>query len=179
MIDEMPDKTNPLAAGARARSEGRLDDAFNAYQLAANALRGEGSQPQLISALSGLGRVERDRGARDAAAGYYAEALAVCRAHGDRLLTAHTARHLGDLYCELGRHGEAGALLRESVDIYRNSLETKVLDLANTLRPLALLLGATGDAERARELWLEARMLYAAINVGDGVVECDAQLHDE
>ena len=165
-----------LAAGAKARSERRLDDAFRAYQHAANQARDGGLEHQLIGALSGLGQIERDRGALDAASRHYVAALAVCRDYGHPLLVAHTARHLGDIYRENGMSDQAEPLLKESIALYRSSLDTKVLDLANALRPLALLHVSLGNNEAAGQLWRESRALYSAINVIDGVSECDAHL---
>jgi len=95
---------------------------------------------------------------------------------GHPLLVATTARHLGDIYRKSGLSGQAESLLTEAIKLYRDNLDTKVLDLANALRPLALLLVSRGDTSAARPLLQEARVLYAAINVAAGVSECDAQL---
>jgi tetratricopeptide (TPR) repeat protein len=118
----------------------------------------------------------RDAHRLDEAAQHYAAALAVCRVNGDALRVAHTARHLGDIQRERGLHDQAEALFEDAIALYRGSTETKVLDLANALRPLALLHETLGNAERAGRLWREARTLYAAINVTAGVSECDARL---
>jgi tetratricopeptide (TPR) repeat protein len=83
---------------------------------------------------------------------------------------------LGDIYRELGKKDEAEPLLKEAVSIYRRSLDTKILDFANALRPLALLYASTGNTKSAQALWLEARTMNSAINVADGVTECDAHL---
>lgn len=112
----------------------------------------------------------------DAATTHYAAALAVARRSGEPLRVAHVARHLGDIHRENGRPGEAAPLLREAVDAYRSSLETKVLDLANALRALALLHASLGEHRPAREAWQEARTLYSAIGIADGVAECDRHL---
>lgn len=165
-----------LIAAARARRDGRLDEAFHAYEGAADLSRGVGAEHRLVRALSGLGQIERDRGALDRAQRHYEAALDVSRTLDQPFLVATTARHLGDVYRENGLSERAEPLLAEAVELYRGSLDTKVLDLANAIRPLALLLTSRGDAGAARPLWQEARALYSAINVTAGVSECDANL---
>jgi hypothetical protein len=100
------------------------------------------------------------------------------RVAGDPLEVAGVARHLGDIHRETGRVDLAELLLAEAVGLYRSSRETKVLDLANALRPLALLRAGRGDRASAAPLWREARVLYAAIEVGEGVAECDRNLRE-
>jgi hypothetical protein len=129
-----------------------------------------------LEVLLSAGVQARREGRLDAAAQHYAAALVVSRAHGEKLRTAHIARHLGDIHRESGLGSEAGPLLREAVEIYRCNLDTKVLDLANALRPLALLLDSLGDHRCAHELWQEAKTLYAAIDIADGVSECESHL---
>jgi tetratricopeptide (TPR) repeat protein len=119
----------------------------------------------------------RREGHLDAAAQHYAAALATSRAHGEILHTAHIARHLGDIHRENGLSSEAEPLLKEAVEIYRCNLDTKVLDLANALRPLAMLLDSLGDHRNAVELWQEAKTLYMAIRIAEGVAECDSHLN--
>lgn len=120
-------------------------------------------------------RQARDRGALADASAHYEAALAVSRSCADPLHVAHIARHLGDVYRERGLQDPAERLLEESIAAYRGSLGTRVLDLANALRPLALLYGARHDS-RSAALWREARTLYAAIQVSAGVAECDQHL---
>lgn len=170
------DAESLLATAAQARRDGRLDEAFRAYEGAADLSRGAGSEHRLVRALSGLGQIERDRGALDRAQRQYEAALDVSRGLGHPLLVATMARHLGDVYRENGLSERAEPLLAEAVKLYRGSLDTKVLDLANAIRPLALLLTAKGDAGAARPLWQEARALYSSIHVTAGVSECDANL---
>ena len=170
------DAENLLTTAAQARRDGRLDEAFRAYEGAADLSHGIGSEHRLVRALSGLGQIERDRGVLDRSQRQYEAALDVSRGLGHPLLVATVARHLGDVYRENGLGERAEPLLTEAVMLYRGSLDTKVLDLANAIRPLALLLAARGDAGAARPLWQEARALYSAINVTAGVSECDANL---
>lgn len=76
---------------------------------------------------------------------------------------AHTLRHVGDLERELGRGDLADAHLVEALDIARRE-NVAPLELANTIRPLALLRGDIALLEEAREL-------YESVNVQPGVEE--------
>jgi hypothetical protein len=70
----------------------------------------------------------------------------------------------------------AQPLYEEALNAYRGSYETRILDLANTVRPFALLQEAAGNREQARALWEEARVLYGSLRVEEGVAECEAHL---
>lgn len=95
---------------------------------------------------------------------------------GDRLSYAHALRHIADMYQDEQDYDRARPLYDEVLENYRGNLNTKVLDLANAVRPYALLLEATGELVRAKDLWQEARTLYAAVRVDAGVKECDQHL---
>lgn len=164
-----------IALAARARREQRLDDAYAAYRQAADAADADAHEDVLVAALTGLGRIERDRGFGDLARQHYADALVLCRRGADALLTAHVAGHLGDIERENGATDRAAPLLAEAVAMYHGNLDTKVLDLANAIRPLALAKAALGDVDGAGALWREAQVLYAAVGVSAGTDECGAQ----
>lgn len=132
--------------------------------------------PEDIKGLLSAGAQARREGRLEDALCAYQRAADQCRENGQDLVAAHTVRHLGDIYRELGKKDEAEPLLKEAVSIYRRSLDTKILDFANALRPLALLYASTGNTKSAQALWLEARTMNSAINVADGVTECDAHL---
>ena len=118
-------------------------------------------------------RVERDL---DAARAHYAEAAEIYLGEENRLAYAHTIRHIADMFLAEAKHAEAKPLYEEALEIYRSSLDTKLLDLANTVRPYALLNEATGNLKLAREHWLEARNLYASLRLDVGVEECGKHL---
>ncbi|KAA6464648.1 tetratricopeptide repeat protein [Acidobacteria bacterium AB60] len=105
----------------------------------------------------------------------YAEAAALYRPD-DQLAYAHTIRHIADMFLEESRHADAQPLYEEALELYRGSLNTKLIDLANTVRPYALLQSQLGNREVARELWQEARILYAALRIEAGVRECEEHL---
>ena len=56
------------------------------------------------------------------------------------------------------------------------SSATRTPDLANAIRPLAILKFDAGETNEARSLWEETRKLYAAVNVEAGVTESSRRL---
>ncbi len=160
----------------RARRENRLADAHRDLVAAVAHCRQIGKQRELVQSLKGLGQIERDLGRGDAARPLYEEAVAICREEDDALTLAHTVRHLGDIHQDAGRVELAEPCYHEALTIYRSHKETPPLDLANAIRPLAILKGHAGEVEEAIRLWKEARDLYAAANVREGVAESSAQL---
>ena len=165
-----------IAKANHSRRERRLDDAFREYRQAADVSSTPGSERWLINALTGLGQISRDRKQLDSALLYCAQALALCRQHSSPSDIAHTARHLGDLYRESGMLSQAEPLLIEAISIYRHGAAVEPLELANAIRPLALLKTTLGDAAAARPLWQEALELYTSANVSAGIDECSARL---
>jgi tetratricopeptide (TPR) repeat protein len=159
----------------RARREHRLDDAKRDLVVAVSLFRQGGVRRDLVGALKALGQIERDEGHGDVARPFYEEAVAICRQEGDPLLLAHTIRHLGDIHRSMERLIEAEPCYHEALLLYR-SQQANHMDLANAIRPFALLMDATGRADEATPLWEEARDLYAAVDVRAGVNECSARL---
>jgi tetratricopeptide (TPR) repeat protein len=159
-----------------ARREHRLADAHRDLVEAVSLSRQKGKLADLLQALKGLGQIERDLGHADAARPLYEEAVALCRRSDDPLSLAHTIRHLGDIHRDTHRPDLAEPCYDEALALYRSSERTAPLDLANAIRPLAILKEGAGDVEEARRLWTEARVIYAAVNVEEGVRECSARL---
>ena len=122
------------------------------------------------------GRNARSQGDRNTARACYSEAAEIYRQQANRLAYAHTIRHIADMYLDESKFESARPLYEEALQIYRGSLDSRILDLANTIRPYAILSEAIGDRDTARNLWEEARILYTAIRVGEGVTECEAHL---
>jgi tetratricopeptide (TPR) repeat protein len=160
----------------RARREHRLADAHGDLVEAIALCRDAGMKRELVQALKALGQIERDLGRGDAARPLYDEAVAICREEGDTLTLAHTIRHLGDIHQDAGRMELAEPCYLEALALYRSHEHTRSLDLANAIRPLAILKDEAGDLEDARRLWEEARDLYAAVGVQEGVAESSARL---
>ena len=160
-----------MEQAAQARRSGRLLDAHRDFLEAVTLSRQADAPHDLVQALKGLGQIERDLGRGDAARPLYEEAVALCRLEDNPLQLAHTVRHLGDIHQEAGRLDLAEPCYREALTIYQGDRRTAPLDLANTLRPFALLHESLGHTKPAIELWTKARDLYAAVNVQEGVDE--------
>ncbi len=122
------------------------------------------------------GRRARAEGRFGAARTYYAEAAGIYRAESNFLAYAHTIRHIADMYCQESKPAEAKPLYEEALEIYRGSFDTKLLDLANTVRPYALLNETIGNPIAAREFWQEAKSFYASLRLEAGINECDKHL---
>ena len=118
------------------------------------------------------GRRARNNGDFSAARARYAEAARIYHDQNDTLAYAHTIRHIADIYREESNLSEAKPLYEESLELYRSNLNTKLLDLANTVRPYALLNEKQGNLDLAMELWDEARCLYGSLRLDAGVSEC-------
>jgi hypothetical protein len=89
---------------------------------------------------------------------------------------AYAIRHEADILREEYQPAEAEPLYLEAATIYRKQGEEAALDLANTLRGLALLTESSAKPDNAKPLWQEARQLYAKCNVKAGVAECDQKI---
>ena len=130
----------------------------------------------MIVAIKALGQIERDLRHDQTARALYEEAVALCREDGHGLALAHTIRHLGDVHQDAGRFGLAGPCYKEALAIYRGESQPPPLELANAIRPLAMLKDELGEGDEARRLWQEAKELYEAVGVRSGVEECAERL---
>jgi len=169
------DEVELMREANRLRFE-RPHDAHRLYAKAVECCREAGMRRELIRALKGLGQIERDLDNRAAALTLYEEAVALGRKEGDALMLAHTIRHVGDIHQDGGRDDLAEPCYIEALSIYRRDNETLPLDLANTIRPFALLKENAGEVEEAKRLWAEARDLYAVAKVAQGVAESSRRL---
>jgi hypothetical protein len=122
------------------------------------------------------GRQARRENNLSAARDHYYEAAGIYREQNDLMGYAHTIRHIADMHLEEANLVDAKNLCEEALEIYRSNLNTKILDLANTIRPYAILSERLGDFKAATLLWQEARTLYGSLRVAAGVSECDARL---
>ena len=176
MIDEQSDTSAELM---RQASRLRFENPREAHRLYSDAVecsRRNGSRRKLIQALKGVGQIARDLRLNPAALGFYREAVELCRQEGDPLLLAHTVRHLGDIHQDMNHDNLAEPCYQEALTIYRSNPSTSTLDLANAVRPFAILQEAFGRVDEAKLLWAEARDLYAGANVDEGVKECARRL---
>jgi tetratricopeptide (TPR) repeat protein len=130
-----------MREAVQARKEKRLADAKRDWAEAVELCLLEGMKRDLAAALKGLGQIERDMGHGNAALPLYEEAVALCREAGEALALAHTIRHLGDIHPEAGRLELAEPCYHEALTVYRGNERTAPLDLANAIRPLAIVNG--------------------------------------
>jgi tetratricopeptide (TPR) repeat protein len=123
-----------------------------------------------------LGKIARDEGRLDEAAAHYHAAAELARRAADSGVLAHRLRHLGEIHLEAGRADLAAPPLEEALALRRSDPGVTALEMANTLRPMALLREALGERESARRYWAEARALYAEAGIAAGVAGCDRRL---
>ena len=165
-----------IQRGHAQRREQRPDDALQSFGDAVAAARRDGNDADLVHALKGLGQVERDLGRGERALPLYEEAVELCLALQDLPGLAHTLRHVGDIHQDAGRWSAAGEAYEQALSLYRRLPQTPPAELANALRPLALLREGLGEVQAAAALWREARALYASAGIAEGVAECDRHL---
>lgn len=123
-----------------------------------------------------LGESQRRKPGTDGGVAAYEQAVALLRGGGDAIKLAHTIRHLGDVHVEQGRPEVAGPLYDEALALYRGHPAPPRMGLANAIRSQAVLKEQLGHPDEAAELWAEARELYAAEGVQEGVDEAAERL---
>jgi tetratricopeptide (TPR) repeat protein len=165
-----------FSEGYRARREGDAAHSRATFLDAVRKAAEERDEPSLAEALCGLAQAEHDIGNCEASLHHYTNATMLYRRIGPPVRLAYALRHEADLMRKTDKSAEAKALFREAEVIYRQAGEADTLDLANTLRGLALTQEATGDFSAAKPLWQEARTLYAGLDIQAGVEECDKHL---
>jgi tetratricopeptide (TPR) repeat protein len=165
-----------FALGYKARREGRLADARAIFLKAVRSAAVAADRPSLAEALCGLGQAERDIGNLGASAHHYGGAATLYREIGPPERLAYALRHQADVLREEFKPADAEPLYLEAEAIYRQEGEDATLDLANTLRGLALVNQALARPDASRSRWTEARTLYAQNKIDAGVAECDKQL---
>ena len=165
-----------IQRGHAQRREDHADDAWQSFSEAVSAARRDGNDADLVHALKGLGQIERDLGRGERALPLYEEAVELCLAKEDLPGLAHTLRHLGDIHQDAGSYSAALEPYEQALALYRRLPDTPALEMANALRPYALLRERLGEAGAAAAMWREARALYATAGVAEGVEECDRHL---
>jgi tetratricopeptide (TPR) repeat protein len=160
-----------FAQGYKARKQGRPADARAIFFKAVRSAAEEGDRPSLAEALCGLGQSERDIGNLEASSHHYANAVILYREIGPPERLAYALRHEAEVRREECQPTAAEPLYLEAETLYRQLGDSAKLDLANTLRGLALL-----NPKNSKPLWLEARALYAEQKIDAGVAECDEYL---
>lgn len=128
---------------------------------------------ELSIALGKFGHVQEDDEAKLAC---YVEAVAAARECDAPLQLAHAVRHLGDVHRHAGRRTDAKSCYDEALTLYRNADAPPTLDVANAVRPMAILQADLGNPEEALALWRKARDLYATVDIAEGVEEAERWL---
>ena len=114
---------------------------------------------------------ERDKGRLAGALKLSRESYKLYQTLDDKLLVAHSARHIADILCGLGIHSEAQEYYQKALDIYRASACTDMQGLANTLCPYGIMLLHLGDVDKAKEFLQEAKLIYESIGSKAGIEE--------
>lgn len=162
-----------------ARRDGDAEAAETAAREALTLARAQpdgGGRDALIVALSVMAQVDQDAGRLDVATQRYAQAAELSRRPPVSPRLPHVLRHLGMLQFRARNLLAAISCCEEAVQIRRGEEGTPPLEMANTLRPLALIREAEGRTAEAAALWEEAATLYAAAGVESGVRESRAHL---
>jgi hypothetical protein len=107
---------------------------------------------------------------------HYQGAAVLYREIGRPASLAFALRHEADIVRELCLPAEAEPLYLEAEGIYRQQGEAADLDLANTLRGLALVYESSGRADASKPFFEQARALYTKCKVQAGVAECEEKL---
>ncbi len=141
-----------------------------------NSVNRFGEGREAVQALRELSDARGELGCDDEALKLYEEAVGICRDVGDPLLLAHTIRHLGQFHHDAGRVEDAERRYVQALGIYRAHANPPPLDLANAIRPLAILKEQIGEPNAAKRMWEEARELYEISGVQAGVDECSDRL---
>ena len=165
-----------FAKGYEARKLHQFPESRDAFLEAVRDAATDGDRALLAEALCGLAQAERDFDNLKASAHHYHNAVVLYRQLEQPERLAYALRHEAEVLREDGKSAEAEELFKEAETIYRGFGDKAALDLANTLRGLALVNEAEGRKDGARKFWREARELYAKCRVEAGVAECDRKL---
>jgi tetratricopeptide (TPR) repeat protein len=133
---------------------GAWDDWRHTHEIALRIARRGGDRAGEAAALSGLGRLELDRGRNDEAAAHLAPAVDLARASGCEPLLAQALQRLGQAIQFSGRQQDALSYHREALRLARSSgdhvVESEVeRDLGRIHQQMGLLAEAAGHFERA------------------------------
>lgn len=141
-----------------------------------NQERIEGDHVRQVRNLNERARVERSAGHGEAALALYGQIVDLQHAAGAARGEAHALRHMADIQLDQGNLQVAKQHYEGALEIYRNVGDGHSLDLANAVRGYAILLGEVDENAASRARWEEARAIYLACGVEDGVEEADQHL---
>lgn len=169
--------TNKEAYAERARLEVRLGDAFSRqaeYQTAEGKYRAaleiatrHGDRDATATALSGLARLESQRGNHVRARELGEEGLYWARESGDAAATARALRQLGVAYNYDGNNSAAMAALQESLQLARAQNDPEAI--SSCLNSLGVVAREQGDLSGSAAYFEEALALSRMLNDRYGV----------
>ncbi len=162
-----------LQKADEARRQGQLETARRAFEQALETSSLSQDEHGRLAALKGLGQLERDAGNPDQALYYFDDATRLARRTATKRLVAHTIRHYADAYRAAGQLAQALPLYQEALALYGEDPATPGLELANALRPAAIVFEQLSHNQRAVKYWQQARTLYESAGIEAGVLECD------
>jgi DNA-binding SARP family transcriptional activator len=145
--------------GLAHRALGNLTQAEELCTQAAVLLREAGDPLMAAYAIQALAKTRIRLGGDVSILPELVEALVVCRRHGDRFGEGLVERTIGELHLARGRYDEAGAHLDRSIAVW-DELDMPLFR-ARTMRDLASLRAANGDAAAAEALLTQAMEIFA------------------
>jgi tetratricopeptide (TPR) repeat protein len=172
MTDDVRSLIDRSGEARRARDHAT---ALSLAESAAESARSINDRSGLGAALAALGRLRRDERELDEALKLYEEAASIARERGDGGALAHRLRHIGDIAMERRDLARAEDCYDEAGGLFDRQ-STGELERANLLRSKALLKEKQGANEAAAQYWTQARALYLATGIADGVKESDRRL---
>ena len=175
-MNQVVDLVKQALAARRAGDGEAAEEAAREALGLARARTDQAGRDAHVMALSLMAQVDQDAGRLDVATQRYAQAVELCRRRPVSSRLPHVLRHLGMLQFRARNLLAAISCCEEAVEIRRGETDTPPLEMANTLRPLALIREAEGRSAEAAALWKEAAGLYAAAGVESGVRESRSRL---
>ena len=120
-------------------------------------------------------KVRREAGDFPEAALLYEQAAAISEAADDRTRSLHSLRHAAEIQLHAGNVERAQQHIQIVLRHYREQMPVR-LEMANALRVGGLAAEAAGDFAQGRQLWGEAREIYAELKIDAGVTEADRRI---
>ena len=121
-------------------------------------------------------QLELDQHNLDKALAYGKKSSEFYKENNDLDKVAHSTRHIADLQRKLGKINDSLQSYTEAITIYKTNAEVNTLDLANALRGYALALAKNNKIDEAISAWEEAREIYEANNIQEGIDEASSEL---
>lgn len=124
-------------------------------------------------ALNYLSSIERDLGNIIPAIAGYMKLVKLCQKHDNQPGMAHAYRRMAEIYLEAGHLEKADAYYQKAIRVYNRIAPKNSLDLANTMRELALLKIKQKENQESLAFWEQTLELYQTNHVTKRVKECE------